>query len=318
MNKIKLLYITKDESNYIVPASAYFIDELSKYTDLRVYHQSGNIDDIIGNTNFHPEFIYIHGYGEYDFPYVTGLKDLRIPFGVGLYDLHYNYQNRKQDLLREEVKYVFTCYRDKFLEWFPDFSQNMRWFPHHVSTDIYKDYGLKKDIDLLMMGSISPQYVYPLRENILIRFKNRPEFVFHGHPGYRNVWEEEKKVFVGKKYAMEINRAKIFLTCDSIYKYPVNKYFEITACNTLLLAPLSDELFDLGFIPGVNFVSIDENNFEEKAYYYLQNEEERKVISLNGMRMAHEKHSTKKRVQDFIKLIKEILIEEQNNYKNPK
>ncbi|MEY9870525.1 spore maturation protein CgeB [Peribacillus sp. B2I2] len=317
MNKIKLLYINRDESNYIVPASAYFIDELSKFTDLRVYHQSGHIDDIIGNINFSPEFIYINGYGELGFPSITGLKDLRIPFGVGLYDLHYNYQNRKQDLSREEVKYIFTCYRDKFLEWFPEFSQRMRWLPHHVSTDIYKDYGQKKDIQLLMMGATRLDY-YPLRESILLRFKSRPEFVFHGHPGYRDFGKDEKNVFVGKKYAMEINRAKIFLTCDSIYKYPVNKYYEITACNTLLLAPLSAELRDLGFIPGVNFVSINENDFEEKAYYYLQNEEERKVISLNGMRMSHEKHSTKKRVQDFIKIIKEILNEEQTNDKNPK
>ena len=309
MKKIKLLYITKDESKYIVPASVFFVNELSKYTELRVSHQSGHIEDIIAQSGFTPDIIYINGYEELTFPTITGLKDLKIPYAAGIYDLHYNYEHRFKCILEEDIKYVFSCYRDKFLTWFPEFSDRLRWFPHNVNTEIYKDYGQEKEIDLLMMGATYISY-YPLRESILLRFKNRPEFVFHSHPGYRNVGENEKEVFVGEKYAREINRAKIFLTCDSIYKYPVNKYFEITACNTLLLAPSSDELFDLGFIPGVNFVSIDESNFEEKAYYYLENEEERKRISLNGMRMSHERHSTYKRVQDFINLLEEILQEE--------
>lgn len=74
----------------------------------------------------------------------------------------------------------------------------------------------------------------------------------------------KKNVFVGQNYAKELNRSKIVLTCDSVFKYPLMKYFEITACNALLLASYSKELGDLGFIPGVNFVAIDELCFEEK------------------------------------------------------
>ncbi|MET3321389.1 UNVERIFIED_ORG: spore maturation protein CgeB [Peribacillus simplex] len=315
-NKINLLYITRDDSKYIVPASVYFIKELSKVIDLKVSHESGHIEDVIMNSKMNPDFIFINDYGENGSPNITGLKDLKIPFAVGLHDLHYNYPNRKQNLLEEEIKFIFTYYRDKFLAWYPEFSSNMKWLPHHVNTDIFYDYNLKKDTDLLMIGSMLEAF-YPLRINILKRFEGRPGFTYHRHPGYKNITQKDKEVFVGMEYAMEINKSKIFLTCDSIHKYPLMKYYEVTACNSLLLAPLSDELLDLGFIPGVNFVSIDENDFEEKAYYYLQNEEERKIISCNGMKMSHKKHSTKKRVLEFIKIIEDILEDEKLQNKNP-
>ncbi|SHS25336.1 Uncharacterized protein conserved in bacteria [Mycobacteroides abscessus subsp. abscessus] len=309
MEKIKLLFLTKDDSHYIVPASHYFLKELSRYTDLRVSHDSGNIEDILGKIDFEPDFIYLNDYLENSSPVVTGLRSLQIPFAVGLHDLHFRYPDRKKDLINEEVKHIFTYYKDKFLQWYPEFTNQMRWIPHHVNTNIYKDYGLNKEIDFLLMGATLEDF-YPLRLSIINRFKGRPEFVHHPHPGYRQVNSNEHGVFVGERYAKELNRAKICLTCDSIHKYTLMKYFEITACNSLLLAPYSDEFYELGFIPGVNFVSIDENNFEEQAYYYLHAEEERKMIAYNGMKMSHAKHSTTKRVLEFLETIDEILNQE--------
>lgn len=311
MKKIKLLFLTRKDTHYIVPASHYFVEELRKFTDLRVSHDAGHISDILAKIDFEPDFIYLNDYLENMSPVVTGLKTLKIPFAVGLHDLHFRWPNRKKDLKEEGVKYIFTYYRDKFLAWYPEFADKMRWLPHHVNTSIFKDYGQTKDIDFLMMGA-TIQPFYPLRLAIIERFKDRPEFVHHPHPGYRQIKENEKGVFVGERYAKELNRAKICFTCDSIYKYPIMKYYEITACNSLLLAPESDELYDLGFIPGENFVAINKENFEEKAYYYLQHEEERKRIAYNGMMMAHQKHSTTKRVLDFLTIIEDILKQEES------
>jgi spore maturation protein CgeB len=112
---------------------------------------------------------------------------------------------------------------------------------------------------------------------------------------------------------MEINRAKIFFTCDSVYHYPVAKYFEVLACKTLLLAPASRELTDLGFIPGVNFVSIDESNFEEKAEYYLRHEEERLQIATKGYEMVHARHTTARRAAEFADILETILRQEQQS-----
>ena len=80
------------------------------------------------------------------------------------------------------------------------------------------------------------------------------------------------------------------------------------ACNTLLLATASKELFDLGFIPGEHFVPIDEDNFEEKAQYYLEHESERLKIAQQGYEMVREKHSTVKRAADFKEIINNMIM----------
>lgn len=308
MKKRKVLFVTRDDKHYIVPATYYFIQELSQLVHLKVTHESGFLEQIIERTQFEPDFVYIHDFLENKSPIVIGLKSVNIPFAVRLHDLHYFTRERKKFLIREEVKYVFTYYRDKFLEWYPELADRMRWLPHHANTAIYKDYGKEKDIDLLMTGAMYEEY-YPLRNMMFNRLKTRSNFVYLSHPGYRTIEQNELNVYVGEKYAQQLNRAKIGLTCHSIYEYPVMKYFEITACNSLLLAPYTEELADLGLIPGVHFVSINEDNFEEKAAYYLQNEQERKRISLNGMRLVHERHSTKTRAQEFVEQIEDILKE---------
>lgn len=306
MKKLKILFHTRDDSSYIVPASHYFVKELSKLTELTVSHESGHVEDIIANSGVNPDFIYFNDYLENYSPLVTGLKTLKTPFAVGLHDLHFKYPERKEILLNENIENIFTYYRDKFLNWYPEFADRMVWLPHHVNTEIFKDYHLPKEIDMLLMGSTRAE-VYPLRVSMANRLQHFPGFVHHPHPGYRKVSEKEQGVYVGESYAKELNRAKICLTCDSVFKYPLMKYYEITASNSLLLAPVSEELMDLGFIPGVNFISINEENFEEKASYYLQHENERRMIALNGMRLSHQKHSTVKRVNDFMNEVNNIL-----------
>ncbi len=126
------------------------------------------------------------------------------------------------------------------------------------------------------------------------------------HAGCRN-FEDDENAFVGEKYARELNRAKIFFTCDSKYQYPVPKYFEASACKTLLMASESKELKDLGFEPGINFVAIEEQNFEEKAKYYLHHEEERLKIARQGYEMVHSRHSTVKRAMEMAAIIENII-----------
>ncbi len=234
-----------------------------KITDLYVSHQSGNIKQILDSIPFDPDFIFFNDYLDNGSPVVTGLKDLKLPFAVGLHDLHFQKPLRKAMIEKENIQHIFTFYRDKFKQWYPEFTSRMHWLPHHAYDEIYQDYQLSKNRNILLTGSVLEDF-YPLRAMMQMRLKNRPDFVHYPHPGYRKIRENEKNVFVGQNYAKELNRSKIVLTCDSVFKYPLMKYFEITACNALLLASYSKELGDLGFIPGVNFVAIDELCFEEK------------------------------------------------------
>lgn len=306
MRKLRLLLIARDDSRYTVPASHYFIDELKKSAEVHVSHTSGFLEQIVADCPFEPDLIYILDYFENGSPTVTGIRSMNIPVAIGLHDLHFGFDFRKRLLQLEEVRYIFTYYRDAFLSWYPEFSDKMRWLPHHANTDIYKDYEQTKDIGILLTGAIYDQ-IYPLRKRMLMRLSGHPDFVHHQHPGYRQIKQKEN-LLVGESYAREINRAKICLTCNSIYSYPLMKYFEIPACGSLLMAPASPELLDLGFVPGVHFVSIDEHNFEEKINYYLNNDQERAEIIANGKKLIAEKHSTKQRVKDFLQTIEDIIL----------
>ncbi|MFY0543709.1 glycosyltransferase [Brevibacillus sp. H7] len=305
---MKLLIITGDKSKRLNPHIHYLFDELAHITDLTLWYEPGNIHDILKKIPENPDFILINEHGEKNCPKITGLSTLTIPYGVYVHDVHYNIKQRRIEMVKDKVQYIFSIYRDPFYRWYPAFKQKMKWLPHHVNPKLYRDYGLKKEIDFLLMGAVNQQ-MYPLRCKILKTMKKKPTFVYHPHPGYRDYEEHEKnRYFIGEKYAREINRAKMFFTCDLSYKYPVKKYYEVLASNTLLLAPASQELKDLGFIPGVHFVAINEHDFEQKAEYYLRHEEERRNIAEQGYRMVHEKHTTAIRARQLVEMIQDLLV----------
>jgi hypothetical protein len=310
MSKLKLLLIIKDFSKFVHVERQCLQKELSNITDLVVWHESGNIHNILKDIRFVPDFILIYLYGSKNCPPISGLDSLKIPFGVYVEDVH-SLKNFQSSVNKYNIKYIFNCYRDAFIKFYPKFSDRMIWLPHHADLSLFKELNISKDIPMLMMGAVS-KYYYPLRFKILQSLSNNPDFVYHPHPGYRNIDDQEGK-FVREKYVNEINRAKIFFTCDLIYKYPINKYFEVLACKTLLLAPDSQELYDLGFRAGENFVSINEDDFLEKAEYYLQNDQERDRIANNGYNLVREKHSTKIRAKELITIIEKILKKTRNN-----
>lgn len=304
MKSLKLLFVTRDFSQFVERNSYYLSNKLARITQLILYHEPGNIQHILSGLPEQPDFILMN---EDSYPHMSGLQNLNIPYAIIMYDIHTSIEERKKFIMDNGIPHIFSHYRDKFHEWYPELSDRMKWLPIFVNTDLFKDYHLPKEIDWMMMGKIGWGY-YPLRNKIYETMKNRPEFIYHPHPGYRNINEQENNdVFVGERYAKEINRAKIFLTCGLCYNYPIIKYYETLACNTLLLAPSFQELTDLGFVPGQHFIAVDENNFLEKAEYYLAHEEERIQIADAGCRFVHMHHSVNVRAHQLVSMIEEIL-----------
>lgn len=303
---INLLFITKDRSMKLERSTSYLIEELKKKCQLIVWTEGGDLSGIVSQIRFKPDFILLNDFHPDYCPTITGIKECPIPTGILMHDLQYKKGRRKRFIKQENIGYIFSNYREAFHRWFPEFSDRFIWFPHHVPIDLFKDYKTDRDINWLMMGALHRQ-LYPLRRTILHRMGRKPGFVYHGHPGYRTVSESERRFFVGEKYARELSRAKMFITTDSVYQFPVLKYFEAAACGTLVLGTASKELADLGFIDGKTFVAINEHNFTEKAAYYLEHEAERLAIARNGFDMVRARHSTEKRAQELIVHIHDIL-----------
>ncbi|WP_416149890.1 glycosyltransferase [Salipaludibacillus sp. HK11] len=305
--KIKILYSTVVQKNYIKENREYFKKELSKRDDVHVHYISdgGNIKDILAKLNFTPDFIYLDDVKKTK-P-ITGLGDVNIPKGFLYTDLHGNHDVFRQLVKENKIDLIFSLYRDGFAKFHPNYMNKFVWLPHHVFTPVFKDYRLIKEIDYLLMGVLS-QRTYPFRTKIAREMKGVKGFVRHRHPGYRFFTEKEKaKTFIGEKYAREINKAKMFFTDDSIYKYPIAKYYEVAACNTLLLGSGSKELKDLGFIDGDTFVEINERNFYQKARFYLKHEKLRNKITEQGYNMVRNNHTTAIRVEQFVDCIRRFI-----------
>lgn len=311
---IKLLFITKDWSKGIERNNYFLSKHLEKLTHLTIWKEPGHILEIVKQLEEEPDFILINDLRPSRSPKISGLGECSIPVGAIMHDLHDNLENRKEWVKKNNIRFLFTHYRDAFLRYFPEYRDRMIWFPHFINQEVFKDYQQNKEYDYLLMGNTVGGF-YPLRRKVEERMKNIPGFVQHAHPGYDHKNYNEKDFFVGHRYAEEINKAKIFFTCDSIFHYSLMKYFETLACKTLLLAPYLKELEDIGFIPNVHYIPITEDDFFQKAIYYNKNYETiGKQIALNGFKMVHEKHTLHVRAKELVNEIERIL--EQRDHLN--
>ena len=273
--------------------------------NLILWHDHGALPHILTLLPMKPEFILLNDFHPTYCPFIKAIKDVDIPVGCLMHDIHYKTERRRKFLKEEQIDYVFPHYRDAFLRSFPEFEERMVWFPHHVPTELFKDYQLEKSIDYLFIGA-AIRHVYPLRAIWIDKLKHEKGFVMYGHPGYRKQTFCSKRDMVAENYAKEINRAKMLFTCHSKYEYPVLKYFETAACHTLLMANGSQELNDLGFVDGETFVEINEKNVVEKARAYLRDDEKRRKISLRAYNMVRARHSTEKRASELVEFIEKI------------
>lgn len=305
MKDYKILFITKNMEQHIERSTYYLGKELEKQCKLYYWTEDiGNLPDIIQSLDVLPDFILFNDMKPDYCPDIRNIDKVSIPKGALVHDLQYRIPRRKR-LYQNNDMHLFVQYREAFRHWFPELEDQMIWFPHHVPSDIFKDYQLPKVSDFLMVGSLI-SHLYPLRVKMFNRLHQESSFKYIEHPGYKQITKEDKAI-TGVQYAQLLNQSKIFFTCDSIYQFPVLKYFEVLGCRTLLLASGSAELNDLGFIDGKTFVEVNEDDFYEKALYYLQNEEERERIASNGMNLVLERHTTEIRAKQLLDHIESIL-----------
>ncbi|WLD94948.1 glycosyltransferase [Alkalihalobacillus sp. AL-G] len=306
MRKLNVLFITKYMRSFIEKSTFYLGEELQELCNLMYWYEDGNLPDIIHQVPVRPDFILFNDQKPDYCPWIRHVDKVTIPKGTLVHDLHYRIPRRKKMYQIDQIEHLFVQYRDAFLKWYPEYKDQMIWLPHHVPQNIFKEYKQPKQINLLMVG-ILLEYVYPLRVAMHNRFRNEPGFMYVQHPGYRNIPENRKSIPTGVSYAKILNQSKVFLTCDSIYQFPLLKYFEAAACGTLLLAPGSEELRELGFIDGETFVDVNEKTFYDKALYFLQHAEERERIAKKAKQMIQQRHTTKIRAKQLLTYIEQIV-----------
>lgn len=295
---------------------------LETYADVYYWHVDGHIQDIIRELDIHPDFIFHYdiawNYGLA--PHISGLSETNILKGCFVIDLHWEPEERIKYVTDNKIDLIFSATKNPFLKTFPQLTQKFRWLPWSINPNVMKDWELEKSIDMLLLGlvyidpnnlgkhdypnKIAPKGRYAFRDAVLMQLKDEQGFTYHPHPGQRSL--NNDSLVVNERYARELNRSKIFYTCGSRHEtggIAVLKFFEAPACHTLLLAEPNDDIQELGFVDGENYVACTIENVANKTDYYLQNDRERERITKNGYHFIHEHHTNDHRAKYLIQEI---------------
>lgn len=300
-----------------------FFEELSKYfnifyfghnypnnqqnTNIYDYLKKHNIDIVLCNHTFHDRAFFLN----LKFPNkILMLSDIhKHKRGIDCNDV----------IKRVESKELIAVLLRSYNSIFTKANLNRIYlFPFSLDEDVYKFDISKKVYDICMLSTNTPS-VYPIRHLIsrqLRVFANKNKYkIVTGQRTSESKYDinflknytdvKKNKLKVGLEYNKILNQSKIMLTDSSIYRYLVKKYFEGMSTGCLVLAdePLHAE--EIGLIDGVNYVKINKNNWQQKAKYYLDNDEERIEIVNNAHQLFLEKHTNKVRVNQFIDILKE-------------
>jgi hypothetical protein len=151
---------------------------------------------------------------------------------------------------------------------------------HCAETSIYRDYGLSKDIDLLLAGAMD-EYHYPFRARLKRlmegHLSQRLRCRVLPHPGFDL---QDLDGVILEDYARMINRSKITLTCSSRWKYRLAKYVEVPMCASLLAADLPDEDHDFfrRFMLVIDPEATDEEIIDRLIFYAVADDARDRLI----------------------------------------
>lgn len=128
------------------------------------------------------------------------------------------------------IKHLITHYQCPELENIKRFSEiDTHVIDYHINPDIFKDYKLEKKYDIIVYGATN-KIAYPFRYRLKQLLKDSSFNVLIIEPE-DNIKEEQ--------LARLINQAWIGLATVSNFSYLVGKYFEISACNTVVLGNMN-------------------------------------------------------------------------------
>lgn len=190
---------------------------------------------------------------------------------------------------------IFSSYAYIFHKYYPEINKNkIKWLPHSVFDNFKVNINNTPIKKVLLSGFINKE-IYPARYHLLNLSKKYDIDVLH-HPGHDNL-KNKLDTYVGKDYIIHMNKYIACFTCcaSKKFSYIVNKFFEIPMSGSLLLAfdeYIKNEMIELGFIDGENYISVTFDNMEEKIKYVLDENNRKEIdkIRINGYNLVNSKH----------------------------
>jgi len=244
-----------------------------------------SVDENLEANNFTPDLIV--GYKPLEIKGFAGSKFTKCLRYNEMYDDEWTLS----EINRSAADIVVCHHKNDWEDWKDrKFHKPVRFIniPHCAERTIFKDYGLPKTHDVLLVGAINvtTQFGqhYPLRQkmlDVLGEMSDDYKVSVYQHPGY--ALEDAHKNSYAAEFAKAVNSTKICVTCSGAPKSRFGKYVEIPACRTAIAADIPDEEQET-FKKFVIEINVQDSNQSiiEKLKSFLNNKEELKKITDRG------------------------------------
>ena len=231
-------------------------------------------------------------------------------------DLHYNTNNERNEYISQIINGYNSCILSSYKYVYDKYhtsNDKIEWLPHCFYDKYVVKFNNNPKQKLLLTGVID-KTVYPMRNYVYQLMKHgqdmKNKIDCKKYPGYKN----PKHNICGKKYIDLLNEYLVCFTCCSTTDTPyiISKFFEIPGSGSLLLAydeNIKDQLKDIGFIDGHNYISVTEENFVDKMNYVLdsKNRQEIDIIRYNGYELIDNKHLLSHRAERIDSIVNSML-----------
>lgn len=182
--------------------------------------------------------------------------------------------------------------------------------PRIVNINLFKDYQEKRVYDILLVGRLDRK-IYPFRcrlADIIERdwFKKYRCKILK-HPGYSVSLGQDKDI-VMRAYAKEVNRARLVVSCSSIYRYALSKFLEVPASFSVLASDLPDERreFYSKFVLELSHKDRDKE-LENKIVNFISNREQYRNYLMNGYNLVRDNMNPIKYADKFVRVVQDML-----------
>jgi hypothetical protein len=265
------------------------------------------LDNLENYKNIKNIVVLLDNYGKFIEKNINFIKNNRtIKFYIHENDLNKNNSKlnayNRYMLLRSCLKeldhvYILAYYWYYYKNMYDINEKNLIKFPRFIMKNHILE--IKKDVKpkILLSGSITNNY-YPIRKYV-------SEL---NHPSIDRLPRGEN--ITGENYINYLSEYLCCFTCCLTKETPyiINKFFEIPASGSLLLAYdewVKDGLKEIGFIDGENYISCNKDNILEKIEWICDDRNRNEVdrIRKNGNELVKNNHTDECRYKFILSII---------------
>lgn len=235
-----------------------------------------NLEDLLGAVGGADLFLYVEPFGLVP----RGLEVCPIPTACVICDFHRSFKPRQ--ILASMFDHVFLYQRNYVERLHGHPPGAVHWFPFACDTEVLRDLGLPRDLDVAHVGQLGGHGSGRRRaiEALNRRYKMN-----------------EQKYYLQEEIPGVYSRAKIVVNIPAADDLNF-RFFEALSCGALLLTKRVNNGQEELFEEGVHFAAFgNDKELFEKVDHYLRNDEERREIASAGRAEVLQRHTLEHRLK---------------------